>query len=530
MPAKYASHISKKKTPQSKPIPGSNQVQNSAGGYSWSVDKWNQLNRFLILGSEGGTYYVDEQKLTTTNATSVVSCIKEDGLRVVDTLVKISDEGRAAKNDPALFVLALVFTHGDIEAKKAAKKVLPKVARIGTHLFTLASYVDELRGWGRLIRSAFSEWYLSKNQTQLFQQMTKYAQRNGWSHRDILRLAHPQTNDEDINVAFKYAVKGYSDVKGKNAYLDAVNSISTCTKASDAVKLIVDYKLPREVVPTQLLNEVSVWEALLQSMPMTAMLRNLGKMTSIGLLKEGAFKQINHVVDSFMDVELLKKSRLHPISILMALRVYSNGRGMKGDLSWRPVQKIVDALNEAFYLSFKTVQPTGKNLYLALDVSGSMGSGFVAGSILTPREASAALALVTANVERNYIIKGFSSKLIPLDIGPGMRLNKVISKISHIDFGSTDCALPMIDAYKNKYDIDAFFVYTDNETWYGQIHPSQALSQYQSAFKSEAKLAVVSMVANNFSIADPDSCDMLDVVGFDTSTPQVLSQFILGEI
>ena len=51
------------------------------------------------------------------------------------------------------------------------------------------------------------------------------------------------------------------------------------------MKLIDEFDLPREAIPTQWLNELEVWDALLQRMPMTAMIRNLGKMTSIGLVK-----------------------------------------------------------------------------------------------------------------------------------------------------------------------------------------------------------------------------------------------------
>ena len=40
-----------------------------------------------------------------------------------------------------------------------------------------------------------------------------------------------------------------------------------------------------------------------------------------------------------------------------------------------------------------------------------------------------------------------------------------------------------------------------------------------------AKLVVVGMTASNFSIADPRDAGMLDVVGFDTATPKVISEF-----
>jgi hypothetical protein len=33
-------------TPQAEPIPNSNQVPNSGGGYVWAVDHWTRLDRF----------------------------------------------------------------------------------------------------------------------------------------------------------------------------------------------------------------------------------------------------------------------------------------------------------------------------------------------------------------------------------------------------------------------------------------------------------------------------------------------------
>ena len=45
------------RTPQCAPIPGTSQVPNSAGGFAWAVDEWTRLRRFLVLGSEGGSFY-----------------------------------------------------------------------------------------------------------------------------------------------------------------------------------------------------------------------------------------------------------------------------------------------------------------------------------------------------------------------------------------------------------------------------------------------------------------------------------------
>ena len=77
-----------RKTPQSAPLEG--QVANSAQGFSWAVDDWARLRRFLILGSEGGSYYAGEWKLTRENADAVQRCLAADGARTIATIVEIS--------------------------------------------------------------------------------------------------------------------------------------------------------------------------------------------------------------------------------------------------------------------------------------------------------------------------------------------------------------------------------------------------------------------------------------------------------
>ncbi|HUM69480.1 MAG TPA: TROVE domain-containing protein, partial [Chloroflexota bacterium] len=144
--------FSTRRTPQNQPIPGSNQVANSAGGYAWAVDDWMQLDRFLVLGSEGGTFYIQPQKLTRENAEAVLRCLQTDGRRVISRVVEISENGRAPRNDPALFVLAMAAGLGDEVTRQAAIAALPRVARTGTHLFHFMEFVEGFRGWGRALR------------------------------------------------------------------------------------------------------------------------------------------------------------------------------------------------------------------------------------------------------------------------------------------------------------------------------------------------------------------------------------------
>ncbi len=88
-----------------------------------------------------------------------------------------------------------------------------------------------------------------------------------------------------------------------------------------------------------------------------------------------------------------------------------------------------------------------------------------------------------------------------------------------LPFGGTDCSLPMVWARGNRVEVDTFVIYTDNETWAGEVHPFQALAEYRQAMGRPARLIVVGMTSTGFTIADPRDPGMLDVVGFDRARP-----------
>src|SRR5262249_37720361 len=182
----YLKRQSKRRAPQSAPIPGSTQVPNGAGGYAWAVDDWTRLRRFLILGSEGGSYYAGEWKLTRENAAAVERCVAADGSRTVSEIVAVSDAGRAPKNDPAGFARALAAGVGDERTRKEALAALPQVCRTATHLFQFATFVEGFRGWGRSLRRAVGSWYADRSPDSLAHQAVKYRRRAGLTHRDLL--------------------------------------------------------------------------------------------------------------------------------------------------------------------------------------------------------------------------------------------------------------------------------------------------------------------------------------------------------
>src|SRR5262245_37140144 len=189
----YAKLFSRLRTRQSEPIPGT--VPNSAGGHAFPVDHWTRLQRFLVLGSEGGSYYAGERTLTRENAEAAIRCLIEDGERAIAAIVETSESGRAPKQDPAIFALALAASSPSEAARRAALAALPQGCRTGTHLFQFAEAVQAQRGWGRGLRRAIGRWYTQLPVEVVAFQTVKYRQRAGFTHRDLLRLAHPQTDE-----------------------------------------------------------------------------------------------------------------------------------------------------------------------------------------------------------------------------------------------------------------------------------------------------------------------------------------------
>ena len=523
--------VSTRRTPQSQRA-DARQVKNSAGGYTFVLDDTARLRRFLTLGTEGGTYYTSAQDLTQDAADVVIRLAQHDPVAAVGEIVSISTSGRAPKANPALFALAVLASVSDDAGRRAALDALPLVARTGTHLFLFARYVEQFRGWGRGLRRAVARWYEEKSDRDLAYQAAKYRQREGWSHRDLLRLAHPAAPSLGHSGVYDWICGRDRDPIAVPPLLDALDRLGP-GGYSGLVREAVLAGASWEMLPDSVLADPATWTALLEQpggMPQTALIRQLPRLTRLGVLTPAVIKQIS-------DPDRLRKARVHPINVLVAQRTYASGRSARGEGEWTPDRRVVDALDAAFYASFGAVEPTGKRIMLALDVSGSMTSP-ISGMPISAREASAALALVTASVEDDYTIVGFTGSygwigggattLTPLAISPRQRLDDAIRTVSNLSFGATDCALPMLHALKKGLKVDTFIVYTDNETWAGSMHPHQALREYRDRAGIPARLVVVGMTSTGFSIADPRDPGMLDVAGFDSAVPGLVSDFARG--
>lgn len=514
------------------------QVKNNAGGFVFQLDPWKQLDRFLILGSDSNTYYQTARALTRENARIVEACYHVDAGLTIKAIVDISEGGRAPKNDPAIFALALGTIHPDVKVRQAVYASMFKVCRTATHIFQFIECARALgKGWGRGLKAAIAKYYVDTPVDQLAYQIVKYRNRHNYSHTRLLQTTHPKFDferDVERNEMFKYVV-------GKEFNRDVVpntvkNFLNLQAEGAPVINILkANPNTPWEAIPTESLNNPEVWKILLPSMGLTALMRNLGKMSSIGVLK-ALSREEAVVVSRLNDQGEITKSRLHPMNILFALKTYASGMGFRGGNRWDVNREVVSALEKAFYLAFGNLLAGKKRTFIALDVSGSMSSPIMNTNLMCS-EASAAMAMVTVKQEPQVIIRGFTaegggsrlyggnSALTDLGIGRNDSLADVCRKTRNKTFGGTDCSLPMKYAIENKLDVDQFVVYTDNETYKGKEHPYTVLKEYRRLSGINAKMVVVGMTSTGFSIADPTDANSLDVVGFDTSAPALIASF-----
>lgn len=521
----YSNHVSGP-TPQSQPLFGrTDMVKNNAGGYVFEVSPQDRLKRFLLIGSEGGTYYVGEQKLTQDNAASIISLIKSDGLSVVNTVVDFAVNRRAPKADAGIFVLALCATYGDSDTKTASYAAISKVCNTSTHLFTFLANIQNMRGWSRGLRKGVANFYTSKDASKIAYQMVKYRNRAGFTHKDALRLSHAKATSPEMNDLFAYATAkdlNELDLSKGNSLVAAFEEAQKTTSVKKLVKLIKENQLTHEMIPNTMLNKEEVLTALLENMPLTALLRNLNRFAYNGMT-DGNTETTKSIVAKLKNKEYVKKGGVHPLNVVNSMLTYSSGRGTLGDKTWKVNQKIVDALSDTYDQSVKNLESSGKNILVAVDVSGSMSSR-VNGMQMSAAQIGNVLATTILKVEDEAEMIWFDTSVHAPKIGRRSSIDEVLKQST--PGGGTDCALAFAHALQTKIKYDAIIILTDNETWAGRTHGAQLLDQYRRTVNKNVKVIEVAMVANPYSQFPQDDKNLLRVVGFDASVVDVINSYL----
>jgi 60 kDa SS-A/Ro ribonucleoprotein len=537
--------------------PESPTITSNEGGTVHIVSGETSLRRFLILGS-GATFYADAKDVTRNMTDTVKEFIKQEPRKSLEITLDVARNRLALKRDPTLYVHALL-TQKDIplHVRREAYDTLSIVAPTGTdllhwiafrvgagtpHLYTDTKSKKQwmARGFSnRGFRTAIELWF--KRHRNLPLQAVKYDQRDGWSLRDALRLARPKPDNDEQGFIFQWithpedrdkATRHPSDLF--RGYADLRNSEISAERAAHIVEAL---RIPREAIPAPLLAHKEVWAALVPDMPAFALVRNLGKLGSLGLLNNDVAERIRKDVPKVV----------HPFSILLARETYASGKGFRGSNSWPVDQRIVQALDSAFADSFGQLEVNHDlTPLIALDTSGSMTSQ-VAGTPLTALQAEAAIASVLAYQFPKAVFVAYSQGLTALDTRR-RSYEGFISEINRLKHIGTYCWLPLDLVIRSTDKFDAVVSITDNETapmiqnkgyggWgynpgapsrYTGLKVSDLVTIIQQTKNKDFRHAVVGLAANNISIANARDPRQMDFEGLSADVPVALAKFLQG--
>ncbi|MFD0534715.1 TROVE domain-containing protein [Actinomadura luteofluorescens] len=231
--------------------------------------------------------------------------VAADGVRAVNLATEVSTARppRAPKNRPALFVMAAAAARGDAGTRQAVKASLARVARTTDHLASFFGYWKNLGGKasgsgsgtapviGRAMRTALASWFLNGDVDQVAWRVCKARQRRtpageAFALRDALRIAHPKADSPARRALFGWIAGNVSDddVRAHVPAVDAFLTAQAVTGPVEAIEVVRSRGVPWEFLPDAVLTEPDVWDELVDTIGMTALLRNLSRMTRIGTL------------------------------------------------------------------------------------------------------------------------------------------------------------------------------------------------------------------------------------------------------
>lgn len=542
------------------------QVQNSAGGYSYVADKFALLRRLLLLGTKYGTYYIQARDTTMAFANLVQECVNENPSATADAVREVYESGMYLDEAAVMFAIAQMCSAKDQYCRSFGIQLIRHL-RTGNAMLTFCSMLDISRGWGRAIRTAIAAWY-NRDIEAVAYQILKYKERSGWSHRDVLRKAHVKPVDHEHSVLFSYAADGWGDdwkyalssdgkshtfygmigsekaIKGtrqfvtlqiSNRFLDQIAAYEKMKKAEsgeEIVGLIMDYRMTIEMVPSELRNDLAVWKAMLNNMPIGSLIRNLNKLTQVGAIgyrSENQKEGRESVVGRIRNLEYIQKARIHPIDLFLANRAYSIGENER--FSWSPDPEIIGALDatlaDLLNVPDRERDSTHKVL-IAIDHSGSMDSEVVLGVDHIDAASLIATYLYSKFALADVITFSCNKMWSQIGMTRNPNENQRLVKTSKTA-GGTACSDVLEYAFllKDKGIVyDAIIIITDAETWAGQRNLQYIIANYRKDINPKMKFVNVAMAGNPYTLADPLGMQDMELCGFDSSLITSAESFI----
>jgi 60 kDa SS-A/Ro ribonucleoprotein len=527
------------KTGSTTPAVPAADTQNNAGGKAYKFDKKHCLAQIAATNCFNGTFYASADS-NLKLAKDAVEALKDDPEFIAKVAVYSRDKGYM-KDMPAYLCAVLAGLD-----KKLFRKVFRKVIDNGKMLRNVIQIARSGQA-GKVynmssgtFRHALQEWFDNKSPASIF----KASIGNDPSMRDILRMARPAPRNQqgeysaDKAALFAYLLDAelkdgeFLVYKGKGserkvAYRHAYNNLPELVLQYEAYKK--DKSLPVPNVDFRFLDHLvddKGWATIAENAGWTMTRMNLNTFQRHNVFASD--RMVRLIAARLQSKEEIVKAKAFPYQLLMA---YKATEGVPALL--------VDALQEAMEIATENAPVFQGQSYIAVDVSGSMGSpitGHQPGGVSSKVRCVDVASLFAATVLR----KNRTAQVLPFDT----RIHSVsdlnardsimtnANKLARYGGGGTNCALALEHLNQQNAKGDAVVFISDNESWVDSPRYSwsggtgmlTAWAQFKKR-NPRARLVCIDLIARDNSQVKAHE-DILQVGGFSDQVFEVVNSFL----
>ena len=484
-------------------------ARNEAGGKAYAISPQAALAQYAATGCLNTTFYADaDMQLDTV----LGLCAAVEPVFVAKTAIYARRRGQM-KDMPALLT-AWLAQHGPDWLEPVFFKVIDNGRMLRNFVQIVRSGAVGRKSLGSRPKRLVQNWLNGRTDAQLLSASVG----NDPSLADVLKMVHPKPATPERTALYAWLIGKPHEAARLPEAIQALERFRN------------DVEAPVPDVPFQLLTALPLrpqhWVAIACQAPWQMTRMNLNTFARHEVFKVGGMAR--RIAERLRDPAAIRRSRAFPYQLLGAY--FMTGEG---------VPEIVrDALQDALEVALENVPELPGQIYVLLDVSGSMGSpvtGHRKGATSKVRCVDVAALMAAAISEKNP-----ETEVLPFDTRVhAHRLNRRDSVLTNAQTlakfggGGTNCGLPLATLNQRKVAGDLVIYVSDNESWADPRHGrgTETMRQWEAFRQRNPRARLVCIDIQPYDTVQAQTReDVLNVGGFSDAVFEVLARFAAGQL
>ncbi|KAH1022621.1 RNA-binding protein RO60 isoform X2 [Dendroctonus ponderosae] len=525
---------------------------------SLSLDQ--RLRRLIYMNSVMPEFHVGDPDIYQVHLSSlrltVLQEALDDDLKQLFLLINKAMAKGGIPRRPIIFqLLALLMTNPEATADQK-NRIMAKVLELSDNdkdFFGFICCYTRSRAGCKLptsVAKGVRKFYGAKNPEELARSIAASERICGWSHKDLIKLAHVKPNSPLMSAVFNYILTRKLDEDATEAQLEVLRIIKQaeqlrrCVDPAEAAILLKTSEFSLEHLMPSLTGSEQVWNAVLLKLSTQQILGLLLKLHKLNFLTPASLISCL-VIQLLTDPERVEKSGVHPLEVFKQLRrlekggkpvdpkllTYLKTTKKLSEENLRKIQEtqpidcphIVSALWRCFDLACANVTPSHKRYLVVIEVPPVGENRLCIGSkTVTYLEAAVAFAAVLQRVEPQVTLavhqKADSLQLVR--VKKPCPVEELLRQVAATN--SAGASLPTCftwaTAHRERVDVFVNFVQKSPRRSGHSRSPalSESMLNYQTAMNlPNTKMIVFIPVESPLEGWDKTPTKVLTIMGFD---------------